>query len=595
MGTRNVRFFKLVALAAVACVVAAAACFAQQGTIQYYQVVKGFVAESKTPAGFGQGTGFASNNPWGQYTAYLMVTNTLGQRTFRIEHYLPNPDHHTAQGSTMYLLEGSSRALLIDTGNPAKATEGVNDLKTVVKYLLGHDNDGKARTHPLDFVVANTHNHGDHIGENARMSDRTVYYMDLDWPAQAPPNYVPIREGGGATNHGDGRAVGQIELGNRLLSAIAIPPHTKGSTGYLDAENGMLFTGDAIGSAWPYLQWGPISQFDESIHHLENVTRPFPDIAVFPAHFYQIAAWSRGRAPLNGKPLDRQYITDMTKLTDGLLAGTIVGEPFTSSTDAYWAKYDTAQLVYTLPNLYAPGENGFPYHAVHLPGAFKQTSEGAPLEKPMETISKFKNDFYLIRDNSGESLYLLRGSASALLIGTGNGEPGLASLLHSLIGDQPLDVAVLDKDSRQTGGLAQLHPRHTYVAESNVLDGIRATVITDGSTIDLGTNSTGERLVLEASSFKSDAVSNLALLNVTDRVIYAGDAFEKRPASTGFHFGPTPTPELDQAARIAWVKKLGNRFDVVYLATSAHWYTDPQAFNALIYEPSIRSSVSGSK
>ena len=51
-----------------------------------------------------------------------MATNALGQRTFRIEHYLPNPGQRTAQGSTMYLLEGSSRALLIDTANPAKFT-----------------------------------------------------------------------------------------------------------------------------------------------------------------------------------------------------------------------------------------------------------------------------------------------------------------------------------------------------------------------------------------------------------------------------------------------------------------------------------------
>ena len=52
----------------------------------------------------------------------------------------------------------------------------MNDLKTVVRHLLGHENDGQARAHPLDFVVAITHNHPDHIGENGRMSDRTIYY-----------------------------------------------------------------------------------------------------------------------------------------------------------------------------------------------------------------------------------------------------------------------------------------------------------------------------------------------------------------------------------------------------------------------------------
>src|ERR1700722_964771 len=81
---------------------------AQQSRIQYYQLVKGFVAESKNAYGRAIGNGFVSDNPWGQYTAFLMATNDKGQRTFRIEHYLPNPATGTAQASTLYLLEGSN-------------------------------------------------------------------------------------------------------------------------------------------------------------------------------------------------------------------------------------------------------------------------------------------------------------------------------------------------------------------------------------------------------------------------------------------------------------------------------------------------------
>jgi glyoxylase-like metal-dependent hydrolase (beta-lactamase superfamily II) len=581
------------ALTVIICTCLAAA--AQQPRIQYYQLVKGFVAESKNSYGRAIGNGFVSDNPWGQYTAFLMATNDKGQRTFRIEHYLPNPATGTAQASTMYVLEGSSRALLIDTANPAKFTLGVNDLKTVIRYLLGHNDDGTPRARPLDFVVANSHNHGDHIGENSLMSDRTVYYMDLDWPTDAPPNYVPIREGGGPTNHGSGTAVSQIDLGDRLVAAVAMPPHTTGSTGYLDAENRMLFTGDAIGSSWPFLQRGPLSQYDESIHHIEEVTRPYPDIAVFPSHFPQIAMWSRGRAPLNGRPLDRQYITDMVTLADGVLAGTIVGEPFSNSADAFWATNDSAQMVYTLPNFYRPGEAGYPYHAVRLPGNFKTESAPAPLTKPMETIFKFGSDFYLIRDNSGESLYLLHGTTSALLIGTGAGEPGLAHFVRALIGNLPLDVAVLDKDPRQAGGIAQLNPRHVYVAASSVVNGVPATVIADGATIDLGLDPSGKRLVVEAASFQSDGAVNLSLLNPSDRVLFAGNAFEKHdapPASRGGVQGPSP--EQDSAARAAWLSKLNGRFDAVYLATSSAWLTAPETFGATV-SPAVTSSSGSSK
>ena len=551
----------------------------QQSRIEYYRVAKGFIPETKNSYGWAKGTGFAAENPWGQYTAYLMLTNGQRQRTWRIEHYLPwtpgpyvsIPDPDTSQGSTMYLLEGSSRALLIDTANPAKAVDGVNDLKTVVRYLLGHENDGQPRAHPLDFVVAITHNHPDHIGENRRMSDRTIYYPDLDWPAQAPPNYVPVREGGGPTNHGNGMAVSQIDLGNRLISAVAIPPHSTGSTAYLDAENGLFVTGDAIGSAWPYVQMGPLSQYAQSVHHIEEVTRPYPGLAVLPAHFYQTAAWARGRAPLNGRPLDRQYITDMATLADGVLAGAITGEPFFAGVEAYWAKHDTAQMVYSLSTLYRPGEAGQPYHAVRIPGNFKRDTGMASFDPRIDAISRIQSDFYLIRESAGETLFLLYGSKSALLIGTGGGAPGIAAFLHSLIGDLPLDAAILDRDPRQSGGLAQLRPRHIYVAAANVLNGVPATVIGDGTTIDLGLNHAGQPLTLEAASFQSNGVANLALLNAADRLLFAGNAFEKQPAPARMT-AQISKPEEDQAARSAWITKMNGRFDLIYLASNPRWY-----------------------
>jgi len=555
----------------------------QQPRLDYYRVAKGFLPEVKNAYGWAKGTGFATENPWGQYTAYLMLTNARGQRTWRIEHYLPwtpgpyvsIPDPDTSQGSTMYLLEGSRRALLIDTANPAKAVEGVNDLKTVVRYLLGHESDGATRPHPLDFVVANTHNHPDHIGENGRMSDRTIYYPDLDWPAQAPPNYVPIREGGGPTNHGDGMAVSEIDLGDRLISAVAIPPHSTGSTGYLDAENRLLISGDALGSAWPYIQMGPVTQFDESVHHVEQVTRPYPDLAVLPAHFYQTGAWARGRAPLNGRPLDRQYITDMAALADGVLAGTITGEPFFAGVDAYWAKHDSAQMVYSPATLYRAGEAGEPYHAVRIPGNFKRDTGVASFDPRIDAVSKIQSDFYLIHESAGESLFLLRGSEAALLMGTGPGEPGLEAFVRSLIGDVPLDVAILDRDARQTGGLAEIHARHIYAAGANVLNGVRATVLRDGMAIELGVNRAGQPLTLEAATFASDGVENLTLLNAAERVLFAGNGFEK-PAAALRWMRQMSRPEEDRAARAAWMAKMSGRFDLAYLASSTRWYCAPK-------------------
>ena len=196
--------------------------------LEHYRLVPGFVAERVNEDGMALGTGFAAPNPWGAYTAYLLATNARGQRTWRVEHYLPNATSGTAQGSSMYLFEGNTLALLVDTAQNTPDEPGKTDLKTVVRHLLGHENDGRTpRRAPVDFVVANTHSHGDHTGKNATMSDRAVYYPELDWPAKgAPANYVPIKEGGGPSPRGNGQAVGEVALGGRTITAINLHAHT---------------------------------------------------------------------------------------------------------------------------------------------------------------------------------------------------------------------------------------------------------------------------------------------------------------------------------------------------------------------------------
>jgi glyoxylase-like metal-dependent hydrolase (beta-lactamase superfamily II) len=538
--------------------------------IQYYRLAPGFVAEEKNEAGFPAGplgTGFAKENPWGQYTAYLLATNAKGQRTWRIEHNLPKADG-TAQGSTMYLLEGSQRALLIDTANPAKFTLGVNDLKTVVRYLLGHANDGQVRSNPLDFVVANTHRHGDHTGENELMKDRTIYYMDLDWPPKGDAsNYVPIREGGGPTNNGNGHAVGEIDLGDRMLKAIAMPPHTDGSTGYLDAQNLMLFTGDALGSSWPYVQNGPLTTYAATLRHVDAVTRPYPGIAVLPAHFYQTLAWGRRQ-----QPLGRAYILDQEKNADGIISGQKIGEPFyNAGRNTYWARTGSAQTVYSLNTLYAPDEMpAAAYHVVRIPGPFPaKWVKSAELAK----VTSIKADFYLIRGPKGESLFLLKGSKEALLIGTGSGAPGLAAVVARLAGHTPLAVAISDDDPDQLGGLAQLHPRIVYGA-AQVAHAVEASAFSelqDGETIDLGTDAAGRPLALRADALTGHSDAGFTFLETGDRLLFGGDAIGTQGEYLLLHVDPK-----DFATALAnWRKKTDGRYDVVYTAHNPQWYTSP--------------------
>ncbi len=317
--------------------------------VEYYRLVPGFLPEHKNEQGAAVGTGFASPNPWGAYTAYLMATNARGQRTWRIENYLQQAG--MTQGSTMYLLEGSERALLVDTGQNTPEEVGKNDLKTVVRRLLGHNNDGSGKSRPVDFVVAISHGHGDHTGKNSQMSDRTIYFPDLDWPRDAGPNYVPIKEGGGPAERGPGTAVGEIALGGRTIKAINLAGHTPGSLGYLDTENNMILTSDAIGSGLVWAHFGPIERYAESLRRLQAVLRPMDNPAILPGHFYQISMGARGKPPINGRPLDKQYVDDQLAAAEGVLSGKILGEPYSAGgRQVRLARVGSAEMTFNPPD-----------------------------------------------------------------------------------------------------------------------------------------------------------------------------------------------------------------------------------------------------
>ena len=547
--------------------------------VVYDRLVPGFMAETFGPTGMAQGTGFAADNPWGAYTAYLLATNAKGQRTWRIENYLPNANAGTAQGSTMYLFEGRTSALLVDTAQNTADAPGKADLKAVVRHLLSHNDDGTARPTAVDFVVANTHSHGDHTGKNSLMNDRTVYYPDRDWPrANAPANYVPIREGGGATANGRGQAASDIDLGDRRIEAIDINAHTPGSTGYLDRDNRMIATGDAIGSAYVWAHFASVTQYSQAVHHLQDVLRPFDRIDVLPAHFYQVKQGARGKPPINGRPLDKQYVDDQVRVADGILNGTVTGIPYRSvGRQAAIATVDSAQVVYTLGNVYPGGlfastGDRSVYHAIEITGTVDPPP--APGGR-FAGADQIRSRLYLIRDYANESFYLVIGSARALLIGTGSGTPNLAAFVDRLVGQTPLQVIVTSDDPGQVGGLAQFAGRALHLP-AGVAAPAGATTVTrvaPGDRIDLGMDRAGRPLVLEVHPLTGHSASGLTLLDINNRVLFSGDALGTQDSDAGLIL----RDELPafQRALASWRATTDGRYDVVYTAHNYQWFTAP--------------------
>ena len=559
------------------------------GRVEWYRLVPGFVAESTDGDGWPTATAFDGGNPWGMYTAYLMASNAKGHRTWRVEQYLPGQmlaGHEYAQGTTMYLFEGSQRALLIDTGYddppgypaPERRVEGQDDLVTVLRHLLAHEDDGTPRSAPVDFVVANSHNHGDHTGKNVRMPDRTIYYPALDWPATgAPANYVPIVEGGGSTPVGD--ATGVIDLGDRTIEAINVYGHTAGSMAYLDRENELVATGDALGSGFVYMQGGPLTTYRATVQHLLDVIRPYPGIAVLPAHVYQLRVFERRLPPISGRPSDRQYVADQLDAANAILGGSVVAEPFIAAgRTVTWARSRSAQICFRLDTLYPGGPFSGAYgpdilRAVRIPGEYDTTEW---MDNSVPAVQNIQTEFFLLRDNLATSLYLLKGSRRALLVGTGRGTKGTAAWVRKLVGRLPLDVVLTSDDPEQTGGISQFRSETIHVAASARLPRElrrRVREVRAGHVFDLGRDAAGRPARVEVHPLPGHSLLGLTLLSVSDRILLSGDALGEQTGDGGLVLRDAPAA-FDAAFR-AWRGRTDGRYDAVYTARNYQWHTAP--------------------
>ena len=136
----------------------------------------------------------------------------------------------TFEAPFMYLLFGSSKALLIDTGDVADSKQ--MPLADTVMHLL--TTSGSA-TIPL--LVVHTHRHLDHRAGDAQfkalpnvevvgfdIDSVRRYYHFTDWP----------------------NGLAQINLGDRIVDVIPTPGHNETEVSFYDRETGLFFSGDFL-------------------------------------------------------------------------------------------------------------------------------------------------------------------------------------------------------------------------------------------------------------------------------------------------------------------------------------------------------------
>jgi glyoxylase-like metal-dependent hydrolase (beta-lactamase superfamily II) len=136
----------------------------------------------------------------------------------------------TFEANFIYLLIGSNKALLIDTG--AVADQKAMPLAKTTLELLP-DKDGKK----LPLLVAHTHRHLDHrAGDPQFASLPSVQVVPIDLEG--------VRAFFGFTDWPN--VIAHVDLGGRTVDVIPTPGHNQTHVAFYDGRTGILFSGDFL-------------------------------------------------------------------------------------------------------------------------------------------------------------------------------------------------------------------------------------------------------------------------------------------------------------------------------------------------------------
>jgi len=172
------------------------------------------------------------------------------------------------EGPFLYLLFGSDRALLIDTG-----AGGLTVRPTIDRVIA----DWATRHHRISIplIVSHSHSHGDHHQGDAEFQDRPdtvvvgLYPRDVaeffkitDWPNQ----------------------IVAYDLGGRVLDIIPTPGHQSAHIMILDRKTRLLFSGDSLGPYRLYIPMNEAKTYCDSIDRVATFTRDLHVSWILGAH-----------------------------------------------------------------------------------------------------------------------------------------------------------------------------------------------------------------------------------------------------------------------------------------------------------------------
>ncbi len=196
----------------------------------------------------------------------------------------------TADKTTMYIVEGKDKAMLIDTGTRCE------NLPEVIRKIS-----------QKQLIVLITHIHGDHSGNMDQFKE--VYFhaadtvlLKMEKPYHGKINFVT-----------DGQV---FDLGGKKLEISHMPAHTPGSIVVLDQKAGNCYSGDAFGSGQVWLQLRPFSPIKTYISSLRKMEKLMDG---------GITKIYCGHYPYVKKAYDKSYLVAMRELAQSLENGTASG------------------------------------------------------------------------------------------------------------------------------------------------------------------------------------------------------------------------------------------------------------------------------
>jgi glyoxylase-like metal-dependent hydrolase (beta-lactamase superfamily II) len=220
----------------------------------------------------------------------------IDDRTFAIK------EVHYWQYNVNYLILGSERAILFDTG------PGVYSIRKVVETLT-----------KMPVTVLASHLHFDHVG-NHQEFDRIALPDQPDLREQTVNGRFTLSHIRHLYDENTSFRVAEwwkegqvIDLGGRKLEVLFLPGHTEESTGLLDHESDQLFSGDYINKvgAWAIVPGYSLEAYVATAGKL--AAKIDGETVIWEAH--------------GDQPLNRADIINIGKEAQSILDGTGKGTP----------------------------------------------------------------------------------------------------------------------------------------------------------------------------------------------------------------------------------------------------------------------------